>query len=551
MSNNAIGIPEVKPIEIDLSTPEGFKMRQMANEEVENNWEKKYRKLQRKKRTGRTTGLDEGKIKLQMKIGILVEMVIRNRVGLPIVRTEEEQFDPKRGGLAQDLYNENKVLMDIKTEGADLEFALQYPRMVDGKDDGIPRESKHNFFVRQFYNPKLIATDIFIICRVRSPAKKNEEFPGTERQTKWKMWICGWTSKVRAIKQGVLIPRGGLSERGESGIMSYIDDEIEFYQHALNEIKDLNIWFHGITKEDVIKDEKRDKDEIAQLTLADGQRVLGSALHRGFITKEEFEANNDFLGLTDKFAAPHLHENHTIRFIQHLVKIGRLPESTLEKMKEGGIVELTADDIPALASQFFKPNQVKNTKIKRKSATEMEVSWSKPEPNIIPEGAPDKLVSNVNNILYYKITRLDGQEWVVLEPECKATTYTDTGLEENKEYFYRVSAINAIGEGKPFPNVPDKIDDVTAIKSGTKVNVSWKAPNDNGFDIKEYKIERSEVKYTLKTNRETISDVKDTEYQDTVPKEDEEYFYRVSAINAIGEGELSKANNPAINEDDS
>ena len=50
MSNNASGIPEVKPIEIDLSTAEGFKMRQMANEEVENNWEQKYRKLQRKKK---------------------------------------------------------------------------------------------------------------------------------------------------------------------------------------------------------------------------------------------------------------------------------------------------------------------------------------------------------------------------------------------------------------------------------------------------------------------------------------------------------------------
>ncbi|MCS5623644.1 MAG: fibronectin type III domain-containing protein, partial [Candidatus Marinimicrobia bacterium] len=245
------------------------------------------------------------------------------------------------------------------------------------------------------------------------------------------------------------------------------------------------------------------------------------------------------------------HENHTVRYVRHLVREGHLTEDKLQRMKEANIVERTPETLNAIAAQFFRPNQVKNTKIKRKSATEVEVSWSKPESNIIPEGAPDKLVSNVNNILCYKIARLDGQEWVVLEPGCKETTYNDTGLEENEEYFYRVSAINAIGEGKPFPNVPDKIDDVTAIKSGTKVNVSWKAPNNNGFDIKEYKIERSEVKYTLKTNRETISDVKDTEYQDTVPKEDEEYFYRVSAINAIGEGELSKANNPAINEDDS
>ena len=45
MSNNASGIPEVKPIEVDLSTDWGFKMRQLANEEVENNWEQKYRKL--------------------------------------------------------------------------------------------------------------------------------------------------------------------------------------------------------------------------------------------------------------------------------------------------------------------------------------------------------------------------------------------------------------------------------------------------------------------------------------------------------------------------
>ena len=119
--------------------------------------------------------------------------------------------------------------------------------------DGIPREAKHNLFARQVFDNRL-DTDIYLMTHLERP--KPGTLPGTSRQRKWKLYVCGWVSKGRAKREGVYLPRGSLTERGISGWFPYRGQEIEFYNKNLNGISAVEELFE-LTKEDVGQDEKR------------------------------------------------------------------------------------------------------------------------------------------------------------------------------------------------------------------------------------------------------------------------------------------------------
>ncbi len=131
------------------------------------------------------------------------------------------------------------------------------------------------------------------------------------------------------------------------------------------------------------------------------------------------------------------------------------------------------------------------------------------------------------------------------------TTYAHENLPPATTRYYRVSAINSEGPGAPSTvdgattdalNVPDEPTSLTATALGrTMINLSWKAPLDNGgADISGYKIEVSPD-----GDASTWEDlVDDTELQSTSYSHENlapatTRYYRVSAINSVGAGDPS------------
>ena len=175
-----------KPIIIKLNDELGFRLRQNAAEYITKNQN--------------ITGAERGS-KEEQGFGALAEMVVRNKLGMP-------EINPENHPLGYDILLPLGVKLDVKCRGGALPFKEEYE-----SNDGIAREAKHNFFARQIYD-KQLNTDIYLMTHLETP--KNRELPGTTRQRKWILYICGWTSKERVAREGVYLPRGSLTEQGKN-----------------------------------------------------------------------------------------------------------------------------------------------------------------------------------------------------------------------------------------------------------------------------------------------------------------------------------------------
>ena len=150
-------------------------------------------------------------------------------------------------------------------------------------------------------------------------------------------------------------------------------------------------------------------------------------------------------------------------------------------------------------------------------------------------------------IIGYKIYRgiRSGNESYLMTLEGNETTYNDTGVTNGWRYYYKVSAVNGVGEGdlslevSALPRgVPPAPRNLVARAGDGYVNLTWKVPATNGGSpITGYKIYRgtSSGNETLLT---TVGNV--FTYNDTGVTNGQTYYYRVSAMNGLGEGELSE-----------
>ncbi len=124
------------------------------------------------------------------------------------------------------------------------------------------------------------------------------------------------------------------------------------------------------------------------------------------------------------------------------------------------------------------------------------------------------------------------------------TVYNDTGLTNGTVYFYKVSAVNIVGESalsNELSATPATIPDapilVSAVEGPGSVALTWTAPlDDGGSPITGYGLYRG-----LGSGSETLIVTLPaiTYYADLVVDPGTTYFYKVSAINAVGEGPLS------------
>ena len=131
------------------------------------------------------------------------------------------------------------------------------------------------------------------------------------------------------------------------------------------------------------------------------------------------------------------------------------------------------------------------------------------------------------------------------------TVYSDTGLDAETEYDYRISAINSIGIGSASSIVsettqsgggetaPSQITVFTATAaSSSQIDLDWDAPADGGSEITGYEIERRGATGPFTTISPDTWGT-NTVYSDTGLDAETEYDYRISAINSIGIGSAS------------
>ena len=189
------------------------------------------------------------------------------------------------------------------------------------------------------------------------------------------------------------------------------------------------------------------------------------------------------------------------------------------------------DDNPGSGGQPSVPRSLRATA----SGTSVILTWQAP-------------ASRGNSaITGYRLERSDnGTTWQALASlGASALTYTHTSVPSGRRLYYRVIAINAQGESRPSATAqvttaaarPSAPRNLSAVASGTMVDLSWEAPaSDGGAAITGYRISYAvgvggswDV---LVANTGTTT----TTYTHSNRKPGERIRYRVSAINSAGAG---------------
>ncbi len=292
-----------KPILFPLSGQEGFELREKAVEFVEK---------------VKVRGVEAGN-EQEQTYGILAQMVIRKMLNLPL----EPEEDQSKGF---DLILPSGIKVDVKCRGGTKAFQEKYIGSGD-----LEREAKHNFFARQIWNDKL-DSDIYVMVHLecpKAPRGKKTALPRTIRQRKWRLYICGWVSKERVKKEGVYLPRGAITERGNEWF-AYRGHEIEFYHRHLNgfsEIKDLLL----IDKKDVEEDGKKAMN--LHLTSIDAIRIAIDMVGHGILDKDIIQFLKDKLEIKRRIPTI-MHSNQYHHLLKWLKDKGKVEDKEIKRLTE-------------------------------------------------------------------------------------------------------------------------------------------------------------------------------------------------------------------------
>jgi hypothetical protein len=158
--------------------------------------------------------------------------------------------------------------------------------------------------------------------------------------------------------------------------------------------------------------------------------------------------------------------------------------------------------------------------------------------------APSNGGSSITNYKVYRATT-SGAE-TLLTTLGNVISFDDTAVTNGTTYFYKVSAVNGVGEGSQSneasatpqasgataPSAPQNL--TAAAAKGKGIQLSWSAPASNGGSpITGYNIYRG----TTSGGEALLASVGNvTSYKDTTTTRGRTYYYIVKAVNAVGEG---------------
>jgi len=152
--------------------------------------------------------------------------------------------------------------------------------------------------------------------------------------------------------------------------------------------------------------------------------------------------------------------------------------------------------------------------------------------------------SAISGYKVYRGTASGGE--ALLTSVGAVNSFDDTGVSNGTTYYYRLSAVNAKGEGdtsneislKPaFSAVPSAPQRLKAMAKQGGVLLTWSTPKDQGTAaITGYKIYRSTVP-GLETYVASTGNT--THFIDDGLKAGTTYYYKVTAVNAVGESPKS------------
>jgi len=199
------------------------------------------------------------------------------------------------------------------------------------------------------------------------------------------------------------------------------------------------------------------------------------------------------------------------------------------------------DDVAiAISNVSSSPSQVTGLSATAGNA-QVVLSWSAPFDN----------GSAITSYKVYRGTASNG-ETLLAAGGCSSLgnvlTCTDAGLAGGTAYYYKVSAVNSIGEGSQSSEasatpaaVPSQVTGLSATAGNAQVALSWTAPANNGSAITSYKVYRG-----ASSNGETLLAAGGCSglgnvltCTDAGLANGTAYYYKVSAVNGVGEGSLS------------
>ena len=164
--------------------------------------------------------------------------------------------------------------------------------------------------------------------------------------------------------------------------------------------------------------------------------------------------------------------------------------------------------------------------------------------NHLSWSAPSNGGAAISSYKVYRGTSA-GQE-TLLTTLGNVTAYDDTGVANGTAYFYRVAAVNSVGEGAKsneisltpqFAAAPSAPQRLKALGKKSGVLLTWSAPKDSGTAaITNYRIYRG-IAPGLGTLLTTIGN--ETKFIDGSGTAGTTYYYQVSAVNSVGEGARS------------
>ena len=165
-------------------------------------------------------------------------------------------------------------------------------------------------------------------------------------------------------------------------------------------------------------------------------------------------------------------------------------------------------------------------------------------------------------ITNYKIYRgTTSGSLILLTTIGNVSTYTDNFTLNDQTYFYKVSAVNSVGEGTESSEVSATPTTEIAIPSAPvnlqstagdgQVTLTWAIPStDGGSSITNYMIYRGTTTGG-ETLLATIGNVQT--YADSSVTNNQTYYYKITAVNSIGEGaysnEITATPNTTIDDD--